>query len=102
MQTEQTKKIIELYNLGYKQINLTKVFNLSRQRIHQITHNYNTYQNPYYKNNSKCTCELCGLIFELLHLHHKDGNTQNNQIDNLGYLCPDCHRIVHKKMRATK
>lgn len=26
-----------------------------------------------------------------LELHHKDGNKNNNQIDNLEILCPNCH-----------
>ena len=27
----------------------------------------------------------------VLQLHHKDGNNQNNSLDNLMILCPNCH-----------
>lgn len=41
-------------------------------------------------------CEECGIsqwngksiVFDL---EHKDGNSQNNTLDNLGLLCPNCH-----------
>lgn len=41
-------------------------------------------------------CEKCGLIHwkgkEIsLELHHKDGNTRNNKLENLEILCPNCH-----------
>ena len=26
-----------------------------------------------------------------LQLHHKDGDNTNNELDNLTYLCPNCH-----------
>lgn len=41
-------------------------------------------------------CECCG-ISEWhgkplnMELHHKDGNTNNNNLDNLELLCPNCH-----------
>ena len=41
-------------------------------------------------------CCRCGLTEWLnkpipLELHHKDGNKQNNHLDNLEILCPNCH-----------
>lgn len=45
-------------------------------------------------------CAKCGnkgmwLDKELsLELHHKDGNRLNNNIDNLEFLCPNCHHIT--------
>nr|DAX47287.1 MAG TPA: NinG recombination protein [Caudoviricetes sp.] len=50
-----------------------------------------------YKNGLKDkVCEMCGirdwngreLVFEL---HHIDGNRNNNSLDNLMILCPNCH-----------
>lgn len=29
----------------------------------------------------------------LLHIHHKDSDCKNNNLDNLEYLCPNCHNI---------
>lgn len=41
-------------------------------------------------------CECCGLSEWLnqpiaLEVHHKDGNNQNNDVNNLELLCPNCH-----------
>lgn len=46
-------------------------------------------------------CSLCGWNKKNprtgnvpLHVHHKDGNQNNNHIDNLELLCPNCHSIT--------
>ena len=44
-------------------------------------------------------CECCGLITWLdqpipLELHHKDGNRNNNSLDNYELLCPNCHAFT--------
>ena len=41
-------------------------------------------------------CEQCGIsewnnLPISLQLHHIDGNTNNNKLDNLMILCPNCH-----------
>lgn len=44
-------------------------------------------------------CELCNLKHEkgwmnkdiIIELHHKDGNRSNNKLENLQFLCPNCH-----------
>lgn len=41
-------------------------------------------------------CERCGIIDWMgqvisFHLHHKDGDHDNNSLDNLEILCPNCH-----------
>lgn len=42
------------------------------------------------------TCEICGYDkIEILHVHHKDRNHQNNIIENLQLLCPNCHYEEH-------
>lgn len=41
-------------------------------------------------------CEVCGIAEWngkplVMELHHKDGDTHNNSIDNLMMICPNCH-----------
>lgn len=42
-------------------------------------------------------CERCGYSksIKALHVHHKDGNRKNNEIENLELLCANCHYIEH-------
>jgi hypothetical protein len=48
-----------------------------------------------YKKQVKFICQLCGVNCKTekccLHLHHKDGDGQNNNASNLQILCADCH-----------
>ncbi|MCK9596246.1 HNH endonuclease [Candidatus Pacearchaeota archaeon] len=47
---------------------------------------------PYQCSNCKRTTWLkCQIPLEL---HHKDGNSKNNKIDNLTLLCPNCHSMT--------
>lgn len=42
-------------------------------------------------------CNRCGYskIVDILHVHHKDRNRSNNDINNLEVLCPNCHSEEH-------
>lgn len=42
-------------------------------------------------------CEKCGYdkFVEILQVHHKDRNRQNNTLENLEILCPTCHEEEH-------
>lgn len=40
---------------------------------------------------SKCNIDSWNNIPIVLELEHKDGNSNNNHIDNLECLCPNCH-----------
>lgn len=43
----------------------------------------------------KCGCDgnwQGGIIS--LELHHKDGDNTNNELNNLQYLCPNCHALT--------
>lgn len=41
-------------------------------------------------------CERCGYNkYEILQVHHKDENKQNNEIGNLELICPNCHFEEH-------
>lgn len=44
-------------------------------------------------------CESCGNTVWMgvdipLEIHHIDGNKNNNQLDNLQFLCPNCHALT--------
>ncbi len=41
-------------------------------------------------------CERCDYNkYEILHIHHKDRNRYNNDLDNLELICPNCHFEEH-------
>jgi hypothetical protein len=41
-------------------------------------------------------CKRCGLADErLLTVHHLDMDRENNNLDNLAWLCANCHYLVH-------
>lgn len=46
----------------------------------------------------KCSCCGCDGNWQYgkiaLEIHHKDGDKTNNEIDNLTYLCPNCHALT--------
>jgi len=40
--------------------------------------------------------------YDILQIHHKDRNRQNNDLNNLELLCPNCHaeeHLINKKQR---
>src|SRR5262249_12260821 len=47
-----------------------------------------------------CTC--CGFNKWplILQLHHIDKNRENNSLENLTVLCPNCHRALHHKVEG--
>ena len=51
------------------------------------------------ENYKEYICECCKMSTWLnqpipLELHHKDGNRNNNSIDNFELLCPNCHAFT--------
>ena len=49
-----------------------------------------------YKMHKKDYCELCGFVAKhssQLDVDHIDGNSFNNNVDNLQTLCANCHRL---------
>ena len=43
------------------------------------------------------TCKRCGVTdLRLLNVHHLDENHKNNAVENLVWLCYNCHFLVHK------
>lgn len=44
----------------------------------------------------KHSCVKCGVTnLKVLIVHHKDRNRQNNNLDNLEFLCRNCHFLEH-------
>lgn len=54
------------------------------------------------------TCSECGLSSEwigkklVLHLDHINGNSRDHRIENLRYLCPNCHSQTSTYCRGSK
>ena len=47
-------------------------------------------------------CSLCGSTSKL-HVHHKDGNHNNNDLKNLMWVCVKCHNTkAHRRLRNSK
>ncbi len=48
-------------------------------------------------------CQRCHRQLEAVwHIHHRDGNRNNNRLSNLRILCPTCHAEVEHKKRIKK
>ena len=46
-------------------------------------------------------CEICGYDkYEILQVHHKDKDRNNNNLDNLQLICPNCHFEEHYLERS--
>lgn len=45
-------------------------------------------------------CNACGSSDELV-VHHIDGDRENNRLDNLVPLCPDCHNKIHSQKNVS-
>lgn len=66
---------------------------LTKRQVERLTH----------KLVRRKQCEGCGAIMKgkknkLFHIHHKDGNRQNNLLDNLAVLCVKCHCKAHQSL----
>jgi len=47
-------------------------------------------------------CQVCERNFNRIHLHHIDGNHDNNNRENYIFLCEDCHANVYHGIRNTR
>lgn len=50
------------------------------------------------RNGANPICEICKTEFgwDYIHVHHKDHNRSNNNLNNLQVLCTTCHANLHK------
>ncbi|HAM88755.1 MAG: hypothetical protein US83_C0003G0009 [Candidatus Falkowbacteria bacterium GW2011_GWC2_38_22] len=56
----------------------------------------NVYRDILKKSGQKQICAKCGIQDKrILLVHHKDVNRKNNDIENLVWLCWNCHHLVH-------
>lgn len=61
---------------------------VSNQTIRKYLNKYKLI--PYICSECGCDGNWMGKVLTL-QLHHKDGDSTNNELDNLTYLCPNCH-----------
>lgn len=55
------------------------------------------YRKKLLESNTSIVCQLCKVKdLRILQVHHKDGNQQNNELDNLVWLCLNCHHLIHR------
>jgi len=55
-----------------------------------------TYHRIMREHNIRAICSRCGIDDKkVLVIHHKDHNRKNNNIDNLVWLCRNCHYLTH-------
>ena len=89
-------------NQGLKDVNKPKSYKYSIDDI--FSNKYPSQSNKFRKRLFKEgykeeKCEMCQLTEWLggklpLELHHKDGNKNNNSLDNLEIICPNCHSLT--------
>lgn len=88
-----------LFRHGLSYAAIAKKVGLSRQRVQQIIRP----PKPIYdlvKARAKGKCENCGIVVASGHVHHAHNGDKNfNDIANLQYLCPSCHRVQHSGLR---
>ena len=57
----------------------------------------NSYREAMLRSNNKPICSDCGINnVNVLVIHHIDQSRKNNNINNLMWLCRNCHYIVHE------
>ncbi len=49
-----------------------------------------------YDKGSNTPCEICNQILLFPHIHHIDGNPQNNSSENRLAVCSACHQAIHR------
>lgn len=61
--------------------------------------NYTTIRKQMLRKGLLVSCNRCGFDAAplILGVHHKDRNRNNNLIENLEVLCPNCHSLEHSK-----
>lgn len=62
-----------------------------------------SYRETMLRNSIIQTCKRCKINdVRILAVHHKDKNRQNNKLENLLWLCHNCHYLIHHDKMETK
>jgi hypothetical protein len=65
--------------------------------------NSSSYRNIIKRSSREIVCQICGNgDFRVLDVHHKDRNRRNNKLNNLIWLCCNCHFLVHHYVKEGK
>lgn len=90
-----------------RQIGSAKIWKcLEKRRLQRKIKNYTRFDRSYRKHFikegfKKCNkCEIQNLDLRFFNVNHKDGDHDNNAIENLELLCPNCHRVETLKQWA--
>ncbi|MEX1087470.1 MAG: hypothetical protein WEC58_03005, partial [Candidatus Paceibacterota bacterium] len=55
-----------------------------------------SYRNAMLRNNESQECKFCKEVdVRVLVVHHVDEDRTNNKLENLCWLCHNCHHLVH-------
>lgn len=69
----------------------------SGEKHSNFKHGTASYREKMKRSTVKKLCGLCKIAdMRVLAVHHKDKNRRNNSIENLVYLCHNCHHLVHR------
>lgn len=101
-QTDSAKLKISIANSGSKNGMYGRCWNKHPRFIS----GYGSYKRYFIRNGGKPVCEQCGkegrFAINSIHIHHKDGNRHNNELDNIQALCSSCHLHIHKNWEKVK
>jgi len=95
--------IIKTYKKLHSYSATARVFNISRQRVHQIVKKYTKHGKhgrlkKYKKNLFGKKCFICKKVNSTI-LHHIDFDNKNDVAENLQPVCTQCHILLHKIQR---
>lgn len=92
----------ELYLAGRSYREIGEALGVSRQYIQQLVRPPAIVYNLVKQLANGC-CQRCGIAVRSGHVHHVSTTDRTlddfNDLDNLKYLCPSCHRIEHRAPR---